>query len=154
MGAEIGAVKVEPGLKSVRTYENGEPVKGLTEHSPEMKMSVLIQNKTNSYKFVPKWIALAMVKSHDAVFVEPRHPDYVKGVQMALGRAEGFKPGDMIQVGGKAIAAEQIGILNVDAIIKAAEEAAEDYEGRKESGELEDREIPADPQTFDGKNER
>ena len=136
-------ITVEPGLRPELAYKDGEPVKA------KSKKAVLIQNKANSYKFVPEELAEDMVKAHEAVEVLPSDPDYLEGTKKALGFWEGFAAGETIQMGGKIVRPEAIGKLDVDAIIKAAEKEVKDYgEGKLV---IPVKKLPASMETFAGK---
>ena len=96
----------------------------------EDRTPTLIQNDTSSYKFVPKFLADELVKKGRAIILTPKHgEEYVRGTRLAFGNVEGFKKGEVIQIGGKAMRAEEIGIIDSDTAIKQAEKAVADAQG-------------------------
>ena len=137
------SITVEPGLRPELAYRDGEPVKA------KSKKPVLIQNKANSYKFVSEENAKQMIKDHEAVEVLPSDPDFLDGTKKALGFWENKKPHETIQMGGKFVTVEEIGKLNIDDMIKAAEKAVKDYgEGKLI---IPVNKMPAALETFAGK---
>lgn len=126
MGNNI-EVTVKPGLKPELGHVDGIPTKALD------KTPTLIQNDTGSFKMVPKYLADEMVKAHTAVIMRPTDPDYLDGIKLGLGVWEGFKKGEVIQMRGKAVRPEDIGTLDIEAIIKQAQ--AEVAAAAKDGGE-------------------
>lgn len=155
MRAEITGVKIDPNLKPQLSHHDGNPIQ-----KKAGKKSVLVQTDPGAageargfpgrYVFVPEDLAADMVKSHKAVYVTPRSPDYVEGVKLALGRPDGFKIGESIQIGGKAFRAEDVGMFDTAGALKAAKEAAEAIINAGD--EAVEQAIIKDPASFAGKH--
>ena len=112
--------------------------------------AVLILNDQDSYKFVPREIADEMVKTHKAIVITPKDgKQYVDGIRAAVGHFEGFKPGEMIQVHGKAVPPEDIGKFDAATLISDAEAAAKALGGRDGIAVVT---SPEDIATFAGKS--
>ena len=107
------------GDTPVRTHAEGRPVQG------KDKTPTLIQNTVGSYKFVPRWLADEIVAKHEAVVLKKTDPEYMDAFRLAVGMFEGFKKGEVVQIAGKAVRAEEIGKADVEALIKAAEAEVE-----------------------------
>lgn len=148
MDREVNIVETA-NLKKERVDEFGRLIS-----DKEKKKPILIQNRWGSYKFVRREDAEMMEKQHIGVILTPADPDYEKGTKLALGVHEGTKPGDVIQSFGKYVAVEDIGKLDVDAIIKESHEDVAEYKEKKEKGLLKKEELPLDKETFYGKIRR
>ena len=155
MGAEITGVNIAPNLKPERMHHDGNPLQ-----KKAGKKSVLIQVDPGAageakgfpgrYTFAAEDLAAEMVKKHQAVYVTPRSPDYLAGVKLALGRPDGFKPGDAVQIGGKAFEASDIGLFDAEGAIKAAQAAIEDAQGDDPAMTA----VLKDPASFAGKHQQ
>lgn len=156
MGAEIVGAKLAPNLKPEHAYHDGNPIQ-----KKAGQKSVLVQTDPGAagegrgfpgrYVFVAEDLAADMVKAHKAVYVTPRSPDYLEGVKLALGRPDGFKIGEAIQIGGKAFRAEDIGMFDTAGAIKAAKEAADAILNATEDAAVETAALK-DPASFAGKH--
>ena len=57
----IAGATIASGVRSQRTHVDGVPVKGLKDKTP-----TLIQNPSNQYTFVPRYLAERLVRDHKA----------------------------------------------------------------------------------------
>lgn len=141
-------VDVDPNIKSVRAYENGLPV------HRRMKKPILCQNKGNTYTYVPEDIAREKIKEGLLVELHPWDEDYLKGVKLAMGVWDGFKPGEMVQVFGQPMRVEDLGKLNINKVMELAKAEVEKYQADKKSGLLKATEMPPAIESFSGKKTR
>lgn len=138
---------IAPGIKSQRTHVDGVPIKGLRDKTP-----VLIQNQSSQYTFVPRYLADELVASHKAVVIDATYgEEYISGVRLALGMKDGVGASEFCQINGKFVHASEIGKLDVQAILKAAETAVKKYEADKKSGLITNGQLPPGPESFAGK---
>lgn len=145
---ELGDIKIK------RSNEHGQELDANHRviDNKANRRPTLIQNDFNQYKFVPREVAEEMVKAHKAVIIEVHDgEEYVKGTKLALGVWQGFKPGEMIQMNGKAVPVEDIGKLDTKSIIQKAEEAVKQFSADKEAGIVPVKELPPSLATFAGK---
>lgn len=103
------------GEEPVRTHAEGRAVQRLD------KTPTLVQNTTGSYKFVPRWLADEQVAKHEVVILKKTDPEYMDACRLAVGMWKGFKKGEVVQMKGRAVLAEEIGAADVEALLRAAE---------------------------------
>lgn len=138
-------VAKDPNMAPVRAYENGLPV------HRRQKKPVLCQNRGGSYRFVPEDLAKEGISEGKLIEMTPDMPDFIKGVKLAIGIWDGFKPGEVVQMFGEAVHAEDLGKFDADKIIKAAEKTVEEWSKGKRDGIITAKELPPGLETFDGK---
>src|SRR3990167_9703058 len=138
-------VQLDPAVKNNAklSYVDGVKV------DKQDRTPTLIQNKNGNYTFAPRHLAIQLEKKYKAVILKPSDPDYVSGTKLAVGFYDGFKPGELIQIGGKAVMPEQIGAVDTKSIIEAAEEAAK--QSKKGGGIEVVNDLPESLSNFDKK---
>jgi len=138
---------IAPGIKPERTHVDGIPVKGQKD-----KTSVLIQNSSNQYTFAPRYLANRLIREHKAVAIDASYgEEYVKGVRLALGIQPDVSAAQFVQMNGKFVHASEIGKLDVQGVLDAAEAEVKKYDLDKKSGIITTAELPAGADTFAGK---
>lgn len=112
---EVDVDRAAIGAEPVRTHQDGRAAQKLD------KTPTLVQNTVGSYKMVPKWLADELVGRHEVVLLKKTDPEYIDALKLALGVPDGFKKGEAVQMKGRAVKAEEIGAVDVAAIIRQAE---------------------------------
>lgn len=139
-------VTVQQGLKPREIARDGRMT------SVDDKTPTLIQNDTNQYVIVPRYLAEERVKLNKAVILTPAHgKEYLDGMKLALGIHDGANVGDFVQKNGKFVHAADLGKIDVAGILKGAEEAVKKYEADKKTGLVHATEMPPELDTFQGK---
>lgn len=115
MSKEITSVQIQPGIQPEHIFHDGEKVK------KEDRTPTLIQNKWGQCKFAPRCLALELEKKFEAVILVPAMDGYLDSFKKALGYWEGFAPTETIQINGQFVKPEQIGAVNIKALIESAE---------------------------------
>ncbi len=127
------AVKAVPRsqMNHERTNEDGQAVddQGRVIVKANRREPVLIMNEPGSFKYVPREIAEVMEKKGTAVILTARDPNYVESVKLAIGRWDGWKQGEVIQVKGKPVEPKDIGKFDSDTLVADAEAAVKALTG-------------------------
>ena len=108
-----------------RSHTDGETV------VKKDKTPTLIQNIYHQFKFVPRYLADELQRELKAIIITPEADDYVACYKMGLGYREDVGSDATIQINGKWIKPEQLGAVDVAALIKKAEQEAKSIKGKK-----------------------